>query len=128
MEIIPQQNMPHYAGIYATAVLDGTILSFEDYPGQQFDLADLQGDEPKHLRFTIDRDSNISIDAAEDYWLFAEIDLPAKTYTSEPVLDDAGEPAMDESGQPQTTFVAQPVTADDIKYTAWQLPKAQPNS
>lgn len=123
MKIIPTKLMPNDTGKFVTAQMNGNILTFDEYPGQEFDLTDMQGSEPKRLRFTTDKAGVISVDALKDYWLFAEIDLPEKTYTSEPALDEAGEPVLDGNGMAKTISVAVPVAADNLKITAWELPK-----
>jgi len=113
--------MPDDQGKFATPQLDGSDLSFIEFPDQVFDLAVLQSNEPRRLLFSMDQGARISVDAAEDYWLIAVIDLPAKSYDSVPVLDGEGNPVLDSDSEPQTEQVVVPTTADTIKITLWQL-------
>ena len=122
MEIIPTEYIPGKSGKFATVLLVDDVISFAEYPGQVFDLAELLTDATKCLRFSVDRNGNISLDAHFDYWLIAELVLPARTYTSEPALDKAGKPVLDENGSPETISVAKSVLGDDVELTAWQLP------
>lgn len=125
MKIAPAKYIPDDTGHYVIAALNGTILTFDKYPDQEFDLADLQGSKAKRLRFTIDHKGNISINAAEDYWLIAELDLPAKTYTSETVLNPSGEPVIDKNGQQKTTSIVDAIYGRNLKLTAWRFPRSQ---
>lgn len=123
MEIIPTEYIPGKSGKFATVLLVDDVISFAEYPGQVFDLAELLTDAAKCLRFSVDRNGNISLDAHSDFWLIAELALPARTYTNNPALDKAGKPVLGENGESKTISTAKPVTADEIKLTIWQLPK-----
>ena len=143
MKIIPQKYMPDdtsevitaqlvgtvfsFAGFpdFVTAQLTGGVLSFAGFPDQESVLTDLQSSETKRLRFTINNVGVISVNAAEDYWLIAEIDLSAKEYESEAVVDADGHPVLNENGEPEMATTIKPITVGNLILTVWQLPKGE---
>lgn len=88
--ITPSARMPAEEGDFVTTQLNGTVLSFLEYPKQIFDLSGLQGDDPQRLLFSVNKNGDISINAKEDFWLIATVDTPGKTYTEMKQKDGEG--------------------------------------
>ena len=110
------------SGKMPTARLKGTTLKFDELPGQEHDLSKLQTEVPRRLRFTMSKDKVVSVDKSSDYWLIAEVDIPARKVVTEPVLDEKGESVLDDMGSPKVNVVEKPMTADEVKLTVWELP------
>jgi hypothetical protein len=104
----------------AQPVADGERLSFEGLIGE-LDLAALQTDEPRRVRVTVNYDGEISVNAKSDYWLVAEIDIPAKKYTEKAVAHKFGEPVLSKEKEPQT--VQERMEIEKVDVTLWPLPR-----
>ena len=96
------------------------ILSFAEYPGQEFDLGACQGDNPQKLRIYLDKHGAL-LTASGGFWLVAEVDIPARSWAAVPVTDDAGEPVLDENGAPETRQEPAVPAVDDVRIIMWNL-------
>lgn len=104
---------------YPQPAVDGEMLRFEGLNGE-LDLAECQQHTPRRVRVSIDRVGRVSADAAANYWLVAEADLPAIEHADVVVEDDSGDPVLDEEGEPQTQPERQPI--ETVEVTLWALP------
>jgi hypothetical protein len=96
---------------FATPETDGEILSFHGFAGS-LDLSELQESTPRRVRVTCDRTGQISVNAAADFWLIAEVDIPAAQYV---------EPVPEEEGQLQTKPERVPI--ETVEVLLWALPR-----
>ena len=100
---------------------DGVLtVGFEDFPGQEFSLSDLQTEDARIIRIYHDRDRK-ALSLGEGWWLVAEVSLPGIEYREEPVLDEKGDPALDDQGDAQVAVVRVPLSADSIEVKLWDL-------
>ena len=100
---------------------DGALtLAFEEFPGQEFDLSDLQAEDTKIVRIYQDKDRKV-LSLGEGWWLVAEVTLPGIEYREEPALDENGDPVLDDQGNPQVAVVRVPLSEDSIEVRLWDL-------
>ena len=101
---------------------DGSLtVGFDEFPGQEFNLSDLQAEDAKIVRIYHDKDRKV-LSLGEGWWLVAEVTLPGIEYREEPALDENGDPVLDDQGNPQVTVVRVPLSADSIEVKLWDLP------
>lgn len=108
MELNLIEKMP---GTFITPTPEGQSVWFGD---EKIDLVSLQRDHFRRVRVTMDRDGKLALDPAEDYWLLAEIDIPAAVYADR----TTGE--TDLEGNPVYERVREPIGA--VEVTLWPLP------
>jgi len=97
------------------------ILEFEEHPGQEINLSNLQTDDATIIRIYQDR-SGKTLKLGNGWWLVAEVTLPGIEYQQEPVLDENGNPILDENGESQITVERIPLNVDDVEVKLWELP------
>ena len=97
------------------------ILEFEEHPGQEINLSNLQTDDATIVRIYQDR-SGKTLKLGNGWWLVAEVTLPRVEYQQEPVLDKNGDPVLGETGEPQIVVERLPLNADNVEVKLWELP------
>jgi len=97
------------------------ILEFEEHPGQEINLSNLQTDDATIVRIYQDR-SGKTLKIGNGWWLVAEVTLPGIEYQQEPVLDENGDLVLGETGEPQITVERILLNADNVEVKLWELP------
>jgi len=96
------------------------ILEFEEHPGQEINLSNLQTDDTSIIRIYQDR-SGKTLKIGGGWWLVAEVTLPGIEYQQEPVLDENGDSILDENGEPKTESKRMALTEKDVTVVLWEL-------
>lgn len=97
---------------YAVPRLKADMLSFDGLAGT-IDLADAQKRHKRVLRVTMDREGVIAVDMPVNYWLIAEVKIPAPAYAS------TGTGPEEEP----TEQIQEPLSEQEVIVTVWPLPK-----
>ena len=101
-------------GTWPDVTIDGAEVTVA---GLALDTVALQEDAPVTLSIC-DHEATVSVQSPPAGRYVAVIDIPARVYIQEPVLD-GGEPVLDDFGNPVYERVAQDLDPDSVRVAVW---------